>query len=77
MIKLRLLNLDTKGNLVSFEECGTYRSYVDIGNYLRRRGKPGKYYAIPNNITNLVGIREINVTKDKYGKEVEMESSIY
>ena len=77
MIKLRLLNLDTKGNLVSFEECGNYRSYVDIGNYLRRRGKLGKYYAIPNNITNLAGIREINVTKDKYGKEVEMEGSIY
>ena len=77
MIKLRLLNLDTKRNLVSFEDCGTYRSYADIGNYLRRRGKLGKYYAIPNNITTLAGIREINVTKHQYGKEVEMEGSIY
>jgi len=77
MIKLKLQNLDDKGNLLNTTDCGNFRGYKDIGKYLYRRGKPGKYYAIPSNMASLAAIKEITVTRDKYGKQVEMEGSYY
>jgi len=77
MLKLKLQNLDDKGYLIDTIDCGTFRSYKDIGAYLYRRGRIGKYYVIPNNISNLGAIKEINVTRDKYGKQIEIQGSLY
>ena len=77
MIKLKLQNLDEAGTLVSTTDCGHFRSYADIGKHLYWKGKPGKYYAIPNNMSSLAAIQEITVTRDKYGKQVMMDGSLY
>jgi len=77
MIKLVLQNLDGEGNLTDTTHCGCLRSYKSIGKHLYHGGKPGKYYAIPNNIVSIAAISEITVTRDKFGKQVEMKGSIY
>jgi len=77
MLKLKLLAFDEQGNLISTTDCGNFRSYKDIGKRLFHKGKPGRYYAIPNNMTSLSAIKEITVTQDKFGKQVEMEGGLY
>ena len=75
-MKLRKLQLED-GEVVAIDDCGNFRSYADIGEYLRRRGKVGRYYVIPNNLSSLAAIKEITVSYDKYGKEVIMDGSVY
>lgn len=77
MLKLKLLHFDSDGKLTSMTHCGQYRSYIDIAKHLKWKGKTGKYCVIPSRLSNIAPIREITVTKDKYGKIVEMEGSIY
>ena len=76
MLRLRLLQFDEAGNLVNTVKQGNFRSYADIGKYLQHRGSVGKYYILPNG-NSLASIREVTVTKDKFGKQVEMEGSLY
>jgi len=68
---LKLIRVDTK------ERIGGFRSYANIGKYLKRSGKVGVYYVLPNNAVSIASMRTIKVTKDKYGKQVEMEGAIY
>lgn len=68
---LKLISLDEQRRI------GQFRSYVDIGKYLRRSGKAGVYYVLPDNAVSIASMRTITVTKDKYGKEVEMDGSVY
>jgi len=76
MLKLRLLQFDEAGNLLSTINRGNFRSYANIGKYLQYRGAIGKYYILPSN-GSIASIREVTVTKDKFGKQVEMEGSLY
>ena len=76
MISLR--NTDTK------ERIGYFKSYRAIGEFLSKHGETGKYYAIPENIKSIAGMKEINVINHGYSKdddamdiEVEMEGSNY
>ena len=65
------------------EKIGHFKSYKAIGEYLAENGKTGKYYALPKNIINIAGIKEINIKKywDKYNgkweREIEMDGSYY
>ena len=77
MLKLLRQILDKDGNLIKSEPCGHFRSYANIGKRLHSKGKVGKYYVLPSNATGIASMREIIVTKDEYGKQVEMEGSIY
>jgi len=77
MLKLKRQILDEDGNLIKSEPCGHFRSYADIGKHLYSKGKVGKYYVLPSNAKGIASMREIVVTKDKYGKQVEMEGAIY
>ena len=77
MLKLKYQEFDQLGNLIKSVDCGRFRSYVDIGKHLRAKGRVGKYYVMPNNMTSLASMREIEVTKDKYGKQVIMEGAVY
>ena len=43
------------------ERVGSFKSYVDIGEYLSKHGETGKYFAIPDNIKSIAGMREIIV----------------
>jgi len=76
MLKLKMLHFED-GEVVAIDDCGNFRSYADIGKALHHRGKPGKYYVLPSNLSSLAAIREIEVKRDKYGKEVIMDGSVY
>ena len=60
------------------KKIGLFKSYVAIGEYLSKNGETGKYYAVPQNIKSIAGMKEINVVKYSDGDvEIEMEGSYY
>lgn len=77
MLKLRLQVKDDKGNLIGQRNCGQFRSYKDIGKYLHSKGKVGEYYVLPSNMSSIAAMKQITVSKDKYGKQVIMDGSVY
>ena len=77
MLKLVKNTFDDGGNLTSIENIRNFRSYDAIGKWLQSKGQVGDYYVMPSNMTSLAAFRTIKVTKDKYGKQVEMEGAIY
>ena len=76
MLKLRLLQFDEAGNLICTVKKGNFRSYADIGQYLQHKGAIGRYYILPGG-GSIASIKEIVVTKDKFGKQIEMEGNLY
>ena len=77
MLKLRHLQFDASGNVTDSIDCGSFRSYADIGKRLHSKGKIGSYYVLPSNMTTMAAIREITVTHDKYGIRVDIDGSGY
>jgi len=77
MLKLRQIKYDEQGNLTESIPCGTFKSYNAIGKRLRARGKVGEYWVLPSNMASIAAMKKIIVSKDKYGKQVKMDGSIY
>ena len=66
------------------EKLGIFKSYKDIGEFLSKQGKTGRYFAIPKNIKSIAGMKEITVINHGYSSdddaidiEVNMEGSNY
>lgn len=77
MIRLSKLLVDATGTERSCKKCGRFRSYVAIGEWLVKHGETGKYYALPDNIKSIAGMKIINVEKINNERIIEMDGSYY
>ncbi len=69
-----MISLRKEGNK---KREGYFRSYRAIGEYLSKHGEEGIYWARPQNITSIAGLREIKVKPYTREEDGERDATIH